>query len=373
MHYFGIITTLPFSYYDSPKFAQQKPNGRLRLLVDFRKINNLISGHYIENNHPVHTLTNAAQHLADKKLFFHLDCSQAYHVLQMADEKSVQLLAFKFASRTFAYLRLGQGLSRSLSSFSSFMREFLDKASKADKCAQYVDDIGIATNTSAELKNNDRSVSMHPQGRTPAFIGQMPIWCDRSGNPMAHNLSPRSGPTEPQDTQLHEDSRIPKNKERTTASLWVRNLLQKLHSPSVRKNRPFPRTHQIGQASQDRSRTDHKLRGHKQIPQQCLRSLAQTDTAKPAVRTDDRRKFQKRRGRPDDRGRPRSKNNVSQKDLCTGSFGSKTFSPSQLKMSIYAKEFLAIFLALLYYSHILWGASKATIVLTDNQSVTRFG
>ena len=158
MHYFGIITTLPFSKYASPIFAQRKPNGRLRLLVDLRKINNLISDDYINNNHPVSTLTDAAQHLAGKKLFCKLDCSQAYHVLQMADQKSVQLLAFNFASRTFAYLRLAQGLSRSLSSFSSFMREYLDKAIKADKCAQYVDDIGIATNTPEELKNNLREV-----------------------------------------------------------------------------------------------------------------------------------------------------------------------------------------------------------------------
>ena len=81
MHYFGIITTLPFSKYASPIFAQRKPNGRLRLLVDLRKINNLISDDYINNNHPVSTLTDAAQHLACKKLFCKLDCSQAYHVL----------------------------------------------------------------------------------------------------------------------------------------------------------------------------------------------------------------------------------------------------------------------------------------------------
>ena len=158
MHYYGIITTLPFSKYASPIFAQRKPNGRLRLLVDLRKINNLISDDYINNNHPVSTLSDTAQHLAGKKLFCKLDCSQAYHVLQMADQKSVELLAFNFASRTFAYLRLAQGLSRSLSSFSSFMREYLVRVIKADKCAQYVDDIGIATHTAEELKNNLREV-----------------------------------------------------------------------------------------------------------------------------------------------------------------------------------------------------------------------
>ena len=53
-------------------------------------------------------------------------------------------------------------------------------------------------------------------------------------------------------------------------------------------------------------------------------------------------------------------------------FGSKTFSPSQIKMSIYAKKFLAIYFAFMEHSHILWGSTKPVIVLTHNKSVTRF-
>ena len=158
LHKYGIITTLLFSQYASPIFAQRKPNGRLRLLVDLRKINNLITEDYTNNNHPVSTLSDAAHHMAGKKLFCKLDCFQAYHCLQMADYQSIQMLAFNFASRTFAYRRLAQGISRSLSSFSSFMREYLDKAIKADQCAQYVDDIGIAANNAQQLCANIRTV-----------------------------------------------------------------------------------------------------------------------------------------------------------------------------------------------------------------------
>ena len=135
MHKYGIITVLPFSKYASPMFAQRKPNGKLRLLVDLRKINTLIAVEYTNNIHPVSTLSDAAQHLAGKSLFCKLDCSQAYHCLQMADQRSVEMLAFNFASITFAYKRLAQGLSRSVSAFSSFMREYLDTVVKADQCA----------------------------------------------------------------------------------------------------------------------------------------------------------------------------------------------------------------------------------------------
>ena len=75
----------------------------------------------------------------------------------MADQRSIEMLAFNFASRTFAYRKLAQGLSRALSAFSSFVREYLDKVIKADQCAQYVDDIGMAANDVEQLINNLRA------------------------------------------------------------------------------------------------------------------------------------------------------------------------------------------------------------------------
>ena len=53
-------------------------------------------------------------------------------------------------------------------------------------------------------------------------------------------------------------------------------------------------------------------------------------------------------------------------------FRSKLFSPAQLKASRYSKEFLTIYMAFLEFANILWEATKPTIVITDNKSVTRF-
>ena len=68
LHKYDTITTLLFSKYASPIFAQRKPNGKLRLLIDLRKINTLIADDYINNNDPVSTLSDAAQHMAGKNL-----------------------------------------------------------------------------------------------------------------------------------------------------------------------------------------------------------------------------------------------------------------------------------------------------------------
>ena len=158
MHKYGIITVLPLSKYASPIFVQRKPNGKLRLFVDLKKINTLIADDYTNNYLPVSTLSDEAQHLTGKALFCKLDCSQAYYCLQMANQRSVEKLAFNFASGIFAYKRLAQGLSRSVSSFSSIMREYLNPVVKADNCAQYVDDIAIATKNATYLTRSIRAV-----------------------------------------------------------------------------------------------------------------------------------------------------------------------------------------------------------------------
>ena len=96
--------------------------------------------------------------MAGKNVFCKLDCSQVYQFLQMADQQSIELIAFNFASRTFAYRRLAQGISRSLSAISSFKREYLDSVIKANQRAQYVDDFGKAANTPQQLIRNLRAV-----------------------------------------------------------------------------------------------------------------------------------------------------------------------------------------------------------------------
>ena len=236
---YAIITTLPMSKYASPIMAQKKPNGKLRLLVDLKKINNLISDDYNNNNHPFSTLTDAPQQMAGKKLFCNFDCSQAYHCLQMADHRSKELLAFNFASRTFAYKRLAQWLSRALSAFSGFMREYLDRGIKADLCDQYVGDIGIAANDADQLVEHLRAtfeciredglkLTMHKStfGATEKdFLG-------RTITPKGKNYY-----------LLEKKHKIPQVQESLATLSWLPQLLLKFYFKIIRKTGtilPFP-------------------------------------------------------------------------------------------------------------------------------------
>ena len=68
---------------------------------------------------------------------------------------------------------------------------------------------------------------------------------------------------------------------------------------------------------------------------------------------------------------PLEKYTSTRKAFAPVAYGSKTFSPAQLKMPIYAKELLAIFFDFKEFGHIFCGTLKPVIILTDNNSVTR--
>ena len=91
-------------------------------------------------------MSDAINYCAGKKLFTKFDCSQAYHCVQMTDDVSVQLLAFNFASRTYAYKCLAQGLSKSVTGFRFFRRNYC-----SGNCTQFMDHIGNAVTNFAQL------------------------------------------------------------------------------------------------------------------------------------------------------------------------------------------------------------------------------
>ena len=375
MHKYGIITVLPFSKYASPIFAQRKPNGKLRLLVDLRKINTLIADDYTNNNHPVSTLLDAAQHLAGKSLFCKLDCSQAYHCLQMADQRSVEMLAFNFASKTFAYRRLAQGLSRSVSAFSSFMREYLDPVVKADQCSQYVDDFGIAANNATDLTRNIRAVfqcirnaglkstieKCHFGVRQVEFLGR--TISSEGVSPQAHKVQ-----------NFLNKLRFPKSKKALKRYLGFVNYYKNYIPKMAEKLNPF---YKLLKTEVPINITS-KLKGtfdsvNKALSDACELALKQPIPGKQLVLMTDA-SFRSAGYALLIEDNQNQKIQSKKKTYAPVAFGSKIFSPAQLKitMSVHSKEFLAIYMAFLEFAHILWETTKPTIVLTDNKSVTRF-
>ena len=373
MHIYGIITVLPFSKYASPFFAQRKPNGKLRLLVDLRKINSLIADFYINNNHPISTLSDAAQHLAGKSLLCKLDCSQAYHCLQMADQRSVEMLAFNFASGTFAYKRLAQGLSRSVSAFSSFMREYLDPVVKADQCAQYVDDIGIAANKATYFTRNIRAVFKCIRQAVLKLTNEKCHFGVRQVEFLGRTISPEGISPQARKIQNFLDKlRFPKSKKALQHYLGFVNYYRNYIPRMAEKLNPFYKLLKTQVPINITSELKETFGSVKKALSDAFElALKQPFPGKKLVLMTDA-SFRSAGYALMIEDNPDQKKQSKRKTYVPVAFGSKAFSPAQLKKSIYSKEFLAVHMAFHEFAHILWEATKPTIVLTDNESVTRF-
>ena len=372
MQEYGIITTLPYSKYSSPIFAQRKPNGKLRILVDLRRINHLIKNDYGEHNHPVTTVADAAQHMAGKKYFCKLDCSQAYHCIPIADEQSIQLLSFNFGSRTFAFLRLAQGLNCSLSAFTSVVREYLDPLVKADRCAQYVDDIGIAANTPDELIENLELVF---QQLTKAGLKLSMNKCEFGQQQIEYlgkSISSTGiAPIEKRITDYLKKLKPPNSVKALQRYLgfvnFYRSYIPRLADKTavlhelIKKDTIFKleQRHKdvifdINESLLKATKLSLKLPlPDKQLVIMCD---ASEHAAGYVLLIEDYSDSQ----------------SGSLKKYAPVAFGSKKFQGGQMSLTMYAKEFLAMHFAFDEFGHILWGSKKPIIVMTDNKALTRF-
>ena len=294
----------------------------------------------------------------------------------MADQRSIEMLAFNFASCTFAYRRLAQGLSRALSAFSSFMREYLDKVIKADQCAQYVDDIGIAANNADHLIANLRATFKCIQLTMHSGLKLTMHKCHFGAKKidfLGRTTTPQGVKPQKQNVQnFLENTKFPKSKKVLQRYLGFLNFYRNYVPRLSERLAPFYKmlksdekvlvSKELVQQFEEINKALDKcgdLALQKPIPnkQIALMTDANFGAAGYAVLIEDD---------------PNQKFTSFRKSHAPVAYGLKIFTPAQIKMSIYAKEFLAIYFAFKEFGQIFWGAPKPVIILTDNKTVTRF-
>ena len=289
----------------------------------------------------------------------------------MADYQSIQMLAFTFAGITFACRRLAQGLSRSLSAFSSFMGEYLDRAIEADQCAQYVDDIGIAAIDTKQLCTNIKTVfeCIRNAGlklsMSKCHFGVKQV--DFLGRTITPNgVAPQADKVKdlfPLKTSLSE---IKKSVTEVIGFLhYYRNYIPRLSerlSPFFKLPIETSNFNVPTNLVEDFANLNKLLENSYQLAlkqplknkQLIVMSDASFSAAGYAIMIED------------------DPNQKLQSPIAPIVFGSKTFNPTQTKMSIYAKEFLSIYFAFVEFGHLMWGSTFPVIVFTDNRSLIRF-
>ena len=373
LQYFNIITTLSHSKYSSPIFVHRKSSGKLRILIDLRRVNHLLRHDYLNSNFPISNLTDATNHFAGKNLFCKLHCSQAYHSVQMADDLSVQLLAFNCASRTFAYKGLAQGLNKSGTGFSSFVKHYLGPCLAANVCTQFMDDITAGVNNFDEmiralkknfdcLKESGLKISAHK-----CEFGTTKI--DFLGSTITpKGISSKSARIQKLLGQIRMPNTVRQVKRLIGFVQFFRNFITHLGQKLLpfynfsRKENVLTITNDrhesLNTLKADLTRATHlTLRLAKRGLQYVILCDASFHATEFVLLIEDYLIDQKGK---------------TKKTYAPVSFGSRLFSTTQLNFSFYYKEFLALYFALEHFAHFIWGATKPVLVLNDNRSLTQF-
>ena len=204
------------------------------------------------------------------------------------------MLAFNFSSRTFAYKRLAQSLSRSLSALPSFMLEYLDPVVEANQCAQYVDDITIAANNATDLTRNIRAVfkcirqaalkltieKYHFGVNQVKFLG-------RTTSP--ERISPQAGKI----NNFLDKLRFPKSKKALQRHLeFVHYYINRIPRMAEKLN-PFYKLLKSEVPINITSELKETFHSAKKSAQWCLWVIIETTHCRETKRPNDRRKLQK--------------------------------------------------------------------------------
>ena len=256
------------------------------------------------------------------------------------------------------------------------IREYLDPVIKADQCAQYVDDIGIAANTPEQMINNLRPVfeCLRRAGlklSTPkCHFGIQEI--DFLGRTIT---TKGRAPQKQKITKLLEKVKFPQSKKALQRYIgflsYYPNYIPRLAArltpffqllKTTNTKTKVPITPDImKELTETNEALDRCCQLALRQPLPGIQLVLMTDAS---FQADDYAVLIE-----DD---PNQKYTSTRKTYAPIAHGSKAYSPSQIKMSIYAKDFLAIYMAFKEFGHIFWGATKPVIIMTDSKSVTRF-
>ena len=253
------------------------------------------------------------------------------------------------------------------------MREYLDAVVKADQCAKYVDDIRVAAKNAPDLTRNIRAVFKCIRQARLKLTNQKCHFGVRQVEFLGRTISPEGiSPHARKIENFLDKLRFPKSKNALQPYQGLVNYYRNYIPRMTEKPNPFYKmlkTEVPINLTSDLIETFKSV--NKALIDACQLALKQSIPGKELDLMTDA-SFRSAGYALMIEDNPDQKIQSKRKTYAPVAFGSKIFSPAQLKMSNSSKEFLAICMAILEFAHILWEATKPTIVVPANKSVTRF-
>ena len=143
----GIISKCERSDWGSPLVIIPKPDGGIRLCVDYKPG---VNPQLVSSNYPIRRIDDILNNLKGSKYFCRLDLYKAYLHLRVNPESS-EIQTMSTHKGTYRVNRLSFGIKTAPSEFNRIIEQIL---SGLDKTMSYFDDIIIHGSTEAECKRN---------------------------------------------------------------------------------------------------------------------------------------------------------------------------------------------------------------------------
>ena len=145
----GIITPVATSDWGSPLVVIPKPDGGVRLCVDYKCG---VNERLVSSNFPIRRIDDVLSSLRNSMYFCKLDLFKAYLHLQV-DEESSMIQTITTHRGTYCMNRLSFGIKTAPSEFNRVLSQILQRL---PKCEYYFDDIIVHGGTKEECAQNLR-------------------------------------------------------------------------------------------------------------------------------------------------------------------------------------------------------------------------
>ena len=341
----------------APILFAKKPDGGLRLCIDYRGLNKIT----IKNRYPLPLIGELLDRISRAKFFTKFDVRDGYYRLRMAEGEEWKT-AFRCRYGLFEYNVMPFGLCNAPGTFQHYMndtfRDFLDKF-----LIIYLDDLLIYSDTLAEHKKHVRMVLERLQ---EAGLCLKPSKCQFHVQEVAF-LGFLVGPTgvrmDPAKVEAITSWPTPESVHDVRVFLGLANFYRrfiknfsKVATPMtalLKKNRRFRWT-QEAQSSFDELKLAFTTAPILRHFNPSLPTVVEADAS--------------------DFGQGRV---VSQRDPETGelhpiAFWSRKFNSAELNYEIYDKEMLAIVETMGHYRHYFEGLGQQTIIFSDHKNLLWF-
>jgi len=341
----------------APILFAKKPDGTLRLCVDYRALNKITT----KNRYPLPLIGELLDRISRAKFFTKFDVRDGYHRLRMAEGEEWKT-AFRCRYGLFEYNVMPFGLCNAPGTFQHYMndtfRDFLDKF-----LIIYLDDLLIYSDTLAEHKKHVRMVLERLQ---EAGLCLKPSKCQFHVQEVAF-LGFLVGPTgvrmDPAKVEAITSWPAPESVHEVRVFLGLANFYRrfiknfsKMATPMtalLKKNRRFRWT-QEAQSSFDELKLAFTTAPILRHFNPSLPTVVEADASDYA------------------QGGVVSQRDPETSELHPIAFWSRKFNTAELNYEIYDKEMLAIVETMGHYRHYFEGLGQQTVIFSDHKNLLWF-